>query len=94
MNRVIRPACQRAGIRPVGWHQFRYTYATWADANGESLKALQAQMGHTDPRLTLGVYTQPMAEQQRRKSGKVAGKLFPTVPKLAREPEGGKALIQ
>ncbi len=91
---LLTPACQRAGIPAVGWHAFRYTFATWADASGESLKALQAQMGHTDSRLTLGVYAQPMPEQQRRISGKVAGRLFPTVPKFAPEPENGKALIQ
>ncbi|MGH9474646.1 MAG: hypothetical protein ACRD1M_18105 [Terriglobales bacterium] len=70
------------------------TFATWADASGESLKALQAQMGHTDSRLTLGAYTQPMPEQQRCISGKVAGKLFPTVPKFASEPEGERGVVQ
>ena len=63
-NRVLNPACRRAGIARVGWHAFRYTYSTWANPTGESIKALQAQLGHTDPNLTLGVYTQPMPEAQ------------------------------
>ena len=62
-NRVLIPAC-RAGIPPIGWHDLRRTFATWSNPTGESLKALQPQLGHTDSRLTLGVYTQPMPEAQ------------------------------
>ncbi len=82
-NRVLHPACERAEIPRVGWHTFRYTYSTWADPSGESIKALQAQLGHTDCRVTLGVYTQPMPEAQKRIAGKIAGVLFPIVPKSA-----------
>jgi integrase len=86
-NRVLVPACERAGIPPVNWQNFRYTYSTWAAATGESIKAVQAQMGHNDPKLTLSVYTQPMPEQQRQVAMKVAGVLhkvlFPDVPMSA-----------
>jgi integrase len=84
-NRVLIPACKRAEIPRMGWHSFRYTYSTWADPSGESIKALQAQLGHTDARLTLSVYVQPMPEAQRRVASKVAGKLLPVAPKLDRE---------
>src|SRR5439155_14683939 len=90
LNRVIHPACDRAGIARVGWHVFRYTYSTWADASGESIKATQAQLGHTNPNLTLDVYTQPMPEAQRRVAAKVARVLLPVAPKLASEAEDGK----
>ena len=76
-NRVLHPACERAKIPCVGWHTFRYTYATWAEPTGESIKALQAQLGHTDSRVTLDVYTQPMPEAQRRIAAKVARVLLP-----------------
>jgi integrase len=76
-NRVLAPACSRAGIPRVGWHTFRYTYATWANPTGESIKALQAQLGHTDSRLTLSVYTQPMPEAQRQLARKISGVLLP-----------------
>jgi integrase len=81
-NRVLHPACDRAKIPRVGWHTFRYTYATWAEATGESIKALQAQLGHTDSRVTLGVYTQPMPEAQRRIAAKVTGVLLPIAAEL------------
>jgi integrase len=94
LGRVIRPACKKAGILPVRWHQFRYTYTTWANANGESIKALQAQLGHTDCKLTLGVYTQPMPEAQRQVASKVARVLLPVAPKPAGEGEQERVLIQ
>jgi len=44
-------------------------------------KALQSQLGHTDARLTLSVYIQPMPEAQRKMAGKIAGVLLPLAPK-------------
>jgi integrase len=93
-RRVLNPACERARIPRVSWHNFRYTYSTWADPSGESIKALQAQLGHTDSKLTLSVYTQPMPEAQRRIARKVAGVLLPVAPKLAGEPKPVSKLIQ
>jgi integrase len=87
-NRVLHPACERAKIPRVGWHTFRYTYATWAEATGESIKALQAQLGHTNSRVTLDVYTQPMPEAQRRVADKVARVLLPIAAKLEEEEAG------
>jgi integrase len=81
-GRVLNPACERAGIPHVTWHNFRYTYSTWANPTNESIKALQAQLGHTDSRLTLSVYTQPMPEAQRAIGHKVAGVLAPNGPKF------------
>lgn len=81
-RRILTPACERAGITHVSWHDFRRTYATWANATGDSIKALQAQLGHTDSRLTLGVYTQPMPEAQRQIAAKVARVLDPIGPKF------------
>lgn len=80
-NRVLHPACDRAGIPRIGWHTFRYTYATWANPTGESIKALQGQLGHTDSRLTLSVYTQPVPEAQRQLASKISRVLLSIAPK-------------
>jgi integrase len=69
-SRILVPACRRAGIPAVNWHNFRYTYSTWAEPTGESIKALQAQMGHTDSKMTLSVYTQPMPEVYLAEDGR------------------------
>jgi integrase len=93
-SRVLVPACKRAEIPSVGWHNFRYTYSTWANPSGESIKALQTQLGHTDSRLTLSVYTQPMPEAQRQLAGKIARVLLPIAPKSEEETEDERVVIQ
>jgi len=93
-RRELRPACERAGIPVVGWHNFRYTYSTWADPSRESIKALQSQLGHTDSRLTLSVYTQPIPDAQRELASKIARVLLPSAPKLQGAKERSKVLIQ
>jgi hypothetical protein len=54
---------------------------TWANPSGESIKALQAQLGHTDSRLTLSVYTQPMSEAQKLLACKISSVLLRSAPK-------------
>jgi len=92
-NRVLVPACKRAGIPVVGWHTFRYTYSTWADPSGESIKALQNQLGHMDSRITLGVYVQPIPEAQRQIAAKVQGVLLPIAPKSSAPGNGSEGVI-
>jgi integrase len=92
-NRILIPACRRAGIPLVGWHTFRYTYSTWANPSVESMKALQNQLGHEDPRLTLGVYIQPMPEAQRQIAAKVQGVLLPIAPKSSAPGNGSERVI-
>ncbi len=93
-NRVLIPACKRAGIQLVGWHTFRYTYSTWADPSGESIKALQNQLGHVDSKITLGIYVQPIPEAQRRIAAKVQGVLLPIAPKFTAPGNGSEGVIQ
>ena len=81
-GRVLIPACSRAGIPLIGWHDMRQTFATWSNPTGESLKALQTQLGHTNPRLALDVYTQPMPEAQRQLAVKVARVLLPVCSQI------------
>ena len=94
LNRVLHPACKLSGVPRVSWHNFRYTYSTWANPTGESIKALQAQLGHTDSRVTLSVYTQPMPEAQKKMAGKIARVLLPDVPKLENEDQREGVLVQ
>ena len=93
-NRVLIPACRRAEIPVVGWHTFRYTYSTWADPSGESIKALQNQLGHVDSRITLGVYVQPIPQAQRQIAAKVQGVLLPIAPKSNAPGNGSEGVIQ
>jgi len=54
----------------------------WAGL-GESIKTAQAILGHSDIERTLNTYMYAIPDSQRRAVDRVAGVLFPDVPKLA-----------
>jgi integrase len=78
LQKVIRPAALRAGIRKViGWHTFRHTYSTLLIANGENVKVVQELMRHANSRCTLEIYTQARTEQKRKAQQRLAEAAFP-----------------
>ncbi len=40
--------CKRIGLRKIGWHTFRHTFASHLIQNGVSIKAVQELLGHSD----------------------------------------------
>jgi integrase len=66
MQKVIRPAAERAGLRKViGWHAFRHSYSTLLVANGENVKVVQELMRHASSRFTLDIYAQARTAKQQ-----------------------------
>jgi integrase len=52
-----------AGLKP---HDLRRTFASWLLAEGEDPAFVMAQMGHTDPSMTLGLYAKALRSKRRR----------------------------
>lgn len=46
-------ACRRAGLREIGWHTLRHTFASRLVMRGVSLKQVQELLGHSDIRQTM-----------------------------------------
>lgn len=46
-------ACRRAGLRRIGWHVLRHTFASQLVMAGAPIRAVQELLGHTDIRLTM-----------------------------------------
>jgi integrase len=61
-RRVWLPATRTAGLEGVTFHDLRRANATAMVLDGVDLKTAQNRLGHSDPRLTLGVYAAATSE--------------------------------
>jgi len=80
-NRALAPACDSLSLPRVSWHSFRHANATLMGEVGESIKTAQSILGHSDLETTLNTYMHAIPDSQRRAVERVAGVLFPDVPK-------------
>ena len=56
VKRQFLTALDRAGIRRIRFHDLRHTYASLLIAQGEDIKFVQAQLGHSSAKTTLDRY--------------------------------------
>jgi integrase len=76
MQKVIKPAARNAGIlKPLGWHSFRRSTATWLVANGETVKTAQELMRHASPTMTMGIYAQAIDADKRAAQSRITALL-------------------
>lgn len=52
-KRPLWSACKRAGLRLVGWHVLRHTFASQLAMRGAPMRAIQELMGHATMEMTL-----------------------------------------
>ena len=70
LNKVFFPALKNAGIDRIRFHDLRHTYASLMIHQGENIKYIQSQLGHSSPTDTLNVYAHlmtPVNQQAARK---------------------------
>ena len=56
INREFRPALDRAGLRRIRFHDLRHSYASLLISQGENIKFIQSQLGHSSAKTTLDRY--------------------------------------
>ena len=56
VRRHYHPALEKAGLPRMRFHDLRHTYASLLIDQGENLKYIQTQLGHSSPTVTLNVY--------------------------------------
>jgi integrase len=60
----VRRHAQAEGVRPLRLHDARHSYASLALAAGKSVRWVAAQLGHSNPELTLRVYAHALREEE------------------------------
>ena len=64
-EKKLRPLLTSLGIPLAGFHAFRHGVATTLIDRGASITTVGAQLRHSDPRITLGLYAHVVPQSQR-----------------------------
>jgi integrase len=80
-EKKLRPLLLSLGISLAGFHAFRHGVATTLIDRGASITTVGAQLRHSDPRITLGLYAHVVPQSQREAVDGLAQLL--TEPRIA-----------
>ena len=64
-EKKLRPLLTRLRIPLAGFHAFRHAVASELIDSGAPITVVQAQLRHSDPRITLGLYAHVIPQSQR-----------------------------
>ena len=74
-EKKLRPLLTRLRIPLAGFHAFRHAVASELIDSGAPITVVQAQLRHSDPRITLGLYGHVIPQSQRDALGSLAARL-------------------
>ncbi|MEE8606349.1 MAG: hypothetical protein V3S55_02000, partial [Nitrospiraceae bacterium] len=86
-RRVIKPACAKARVPSVAWHDLRHTHGTLIAPFLPDYLVRQ-QLGHSGSGVTFRVYVHDAFHIRREAVRRLAALLFPNVPPARRTGEG------
>jgi integrase len=78
VNRHFNPALKKAKLGHVRFHDMRHTYASLLIEQGENIKYIQSQLGHSSPTVTLNVYAHLMKPVNQKAALKLESSIFGT----------------
>lgn len=81
VRQALTPILDRLKLPRCGFHAFRHTHATLLLYSGATPQETQAQLRHSDPRMTIGVYSHVQAESRRQVVERLASVLDLNGPK-------------
>jgi integrase len=76
-SRIFLPACKKAGLEGITFHDLRRTHATMLVAEGHDAKVVQERMGHLSISTTLRFYAKA-TEQGKLKAAGAKGRYLKT----------------
>jgi len=77
-EKKLRPLLSSLGIQVAGFHAFRHGVATTLIDRGASITTVGAQLRHSDPRITLGLYAHVVPQSQRDAIEELADAISPS----------------
>ncbi len=81
-RKTLTPLLGDLGIPRCGLHAFRHANSSLMDRLGVPVKVRQQRLGHSDPNITLGIYTHVASEDDRRIAAQLGEILRPNAPKF------------
>lgn len=76
VSRYFNPALKKAGIERIRFHDLRHTYASLLIEQGENIKYIQTQLGHSSPTVTLNVYAHLMKRVNQEAARRLENSIF------------------
>jgi integrase len=76
VNRHFNPALKKAGIERIRFHDIRHSFASMLIEQGENIKYIQKQLGHSSPTVTLNVYSHLMRKQNPEAAARLEEAIF------------------
>jgi len=74
--RYFYPALEDSGIEKIRFHDLRHTYASLLIEQGENIKYIQSQLGHSSPTVTLNVYAHLMNSVNQASAKRLENAIF------------------
>ena len=66
--RSFKRVLRKAGIRGIGYHDLRHTYASQLLAQGEAVTYVSQQLGHANPQITFTRYAHWISNKSQRQA--------------------------
>jgi integrase len=76
VQRHFHKALKKAGIGHIRWHDLRHGYASLLIQQGENIKYIQSQLGHSSPTVTLNVYSHLMKSENQEAACRLEESIF------------------
>ena len=82
LRKFFRPALEKAELPRVRFHDLRHTYASLLINQGENVKYIQKQLGHSKPSVTMDIYAHLMNEENPEAAKKLDDTIFESGSKM------------
>jgi len=88
IKRNFQPALKMAGLRHIRFHDLRHTYTSLLIAQGENIKFIQSQLGHSSIQTTMDRYGHLLPIDRIGVGNRLDNLVFDAQESLVRQPEG------